>query len=188
MRRIGASLAQPSRSTFVTVVAWIFIVLAALASLVAIVQALMVMFMLPAGVLPPAAGAYGALQDLPAALRLLLRNVWLVFVAFWLIAIMTLVAAIGVLLRKNWARLMFVGLLGIGIAWNVGAIWLQRAIISSMHQPPTRAPAEIASDLETMAKVMGIGMTLFAVGISLVLAWIAIRLMSPAISAEFKRE
>ena len=176
----------PARSAFVTSVAWVFIVLAGFATLIAVMQAMMFAFMFPAGAGPSIANSSKEFLEMPAPMRFLMQNIWLVFAAFWSLAILTLVAAVGLLVRKNWARVMFIALMGLGIAWNLGGLWLQQQMLASMPKPPPHAAGEFASGFETMTTVMGIGMAAFAVVIAVIFGWIAVRLMSRAIKAEFK--
>jgi hypothetical protein len=186
MNQAAASPSPPARSAFVTAVAWVFIVLAGFATLIAVMQAMMFAFMFPAAELPSIAGTPRELQAMPAPLRFLLQNIWLIFAAYWSLAALTLVAAVGLLLRRNWARLLFVALMGLGIAWNAGALWLQQQMLASMPRMSSRAPAGMAPGFDTMATVMGIGMAAFAVVVAVIFGWIAVRLMSGAVKAEFK--
>jgi hypothetical protein len=92
-----------SRSLFVTAVAWVFIVLGALASLSALVQNATVASMAPGT--PVLAGS----QPLPWLTGLLMGYLPWVVGAGLAVSLATLVCAIGLLLRVEWARRIFIG-------------------------------------------------------------------------------
>jgi hypothetical protein len=167
------------------VVAWIFIAIAGFATFISLLQALMFTFVFPADQFPSAVSASKDFEEMPAFFRFMIQNMQWFFVMFWSLSVLTLVAAIGLLRRKNWARLVFVGLMAFGILWNLGGIWLQEQMMSSFPKLPTHAPLDVGAGFETMMTVMRFAMSAFAIGISLVFAWIIKRLISRSVRAEF---
>jgi hypothetical protein len=180
----STSTLNPSRSTFVTVVAWIFIAIAGFATFISLLQALMFTFVFPADQFPPPGNAKG-LEEMPAFFRFMIQNIHWFFVMFWSLSVVTLVAAIGLLRRKNWARLVFVGLMIFGILWNLGGIWLQEQMMSTFPKAQAGAPPDFAAGFDTMMTIMRIAMGAFAIGISVLFAWIVKRLVSRSVKAEF---
>jgi hypothetical protein len=176
----------PARSTFVTVVAWSFITIAGFASFIAILQALMFFFFFPADMFRVPESAKG-LEEMPAFFRFMLQHMKWFFVFFWTLSVVTLICAIGLLRRKNWARLAFVAIMALGIAWNLGGIWLQEQMMSSFPKPPVHDPrmAEFHAGFETMMTVMRFAMGIFAIAMSALFAWIIKRLVSRSARAEF---
>src|SRR5688572_2965178 len=154
----------PARSTFVTVVAWSFITIAGFASFIAVLQALMFFFLFPADMFHVPENAKG-LEELPAFLRFMVQHIKWFFVFFWTLSVLTLVCAVGLLRRKNWARVAFVAILAFGIVWNLSGIGLQELMMSSFPQQPVHDPrmAEFQAGMETMMTVMRIAMGLFAI-------------------------
>lgn len=131
---------SPPRSTFITALAWTFIVMAGFASLIAVAQNIMIQLMFPTDLaLPPSPHASGV----PAVLDFLLGHIRYLFLAFLILSIGTLVAAIGLLKRRNWARLAFVGILGLGILWNLAGIALQQLVFASPGLAQTDGPLEL---------------------------------------------
>ncbi len=172
---------SPPRSTFITALAWTFIVMAGFASLIAVAQNIMIQLMFPTDLaLPPSTDASGV----PAILDFLLGHIRYLFLAFLILSIGTLVAAIGLLKRRNWARLAFVGILGLGILWNLAGIALQQLVFASPDHPQAGG----APELERMVMFMRVFSALFAVGLSLLLAWLVKRLLSAPVRAEFGSE
>ena len=169
-----------ARSIFVTVTAWVFIVLAALASVSALVQNALV------ASLAPASGAH--LPPLPLLTGLLLGYLpWVVGTGL-VMSLATLVSAVGLLLRLDWARRVFIGLLVVAIVANLLGLWLQHEVVqsvvaSTLSGAPLPAQAiGVFGGFVTAARVMAVLVTLGACGL---LAWIVRRLMSPAVRQEF---
>src|SRR6476620_2610152 len=118
------------RSTFVTVLAWIFIFLAGFATLVSILQNAMVNFMFPAGEMDAAFEQVGSSERLPGFVTFMLRNMRLVFVFFLLVCVASLASSIGLLLRRGWARIAFIAIMILGVAWNLAGVALSFAFVS----------------------------------------------------------
>jgi hypothetical protein len=173
-----------SRSVFVTVTAWIFILLAAGASLSALAQSASFASLFPRvsvvgdAPLPIFSGLIGlVVAYLP----------WVTGASFVLSAA-TLASAIGLLLRQNWARRAFIGLMALAIAANLLGLWLQYEVVQAVvnatlakSQLPTQF-LEVFGGFVTAARVMAAIVTL---GACLVLAWIIRRLMSSGVRQEF---
>src|SRR5690242_17763652 len=101
-----------NQSTFVTVVAWIFIVISGFGTVIAILQNVMVQTVFRDS------GMAQAMQTPPPGTPPLsafmaMHLPW-VFFAFLLISTFTLISSVGLLKRRNWARLSFVGLMVLG--------------------------------------------------------------------------
>jgi hypothetical protein len=171
-----------ARSIFVTATAWVFICLAALASASAMVQNAAVASLMPA--LQPASGT----APLPLLTGLLLGYLpWVVGTGL-LISVATLASAVGLLLRLDWARRTFIGLLIVAIVANLLGLWLQQEVVQSVVASTLRAapiPSQVLGvfgGFVTAARVMAVLMTL---GACLALLWIIRRLMSPTVRQEF---
>lgn len=169
-----------ARSRFVTATAWVFIVLAALASASALVQNAAVTSILP--------GLQGKANSLPLLTGLLVGYLpWVVGTGL-VVSFATLASAIGLLLRLNWARRVFIGMLLFAIVANLAGMWLQHEVVQSVVSSTlSSAPIPpqvlgVFGGFVTAAKVMAIVMTL---GACAVLAWIIQRLMSASVRQEF---
>lgn len=174
------------RSTFVTVVAWIFIVLSGFSTLISILQNIMLftVFLDPdvsqAMQAPPP-------PDMPPAMAFMTAHFYVFFVAFLIISVLTLASAIGLLKRWNWARLCFVGIMILGILWNLGGLALQFSMYSTMHREFSSAATHGGPDMQPFFISIVVLSVLFAVGFSVLFGWIAKRLLSSAVAAEFRR-
>ena len=171
-----------ARSFFVTATAWVFIVLALLTSTSALIQNAAVASLMPGWVLA------GEKQTLP------LLTGWLIGYLPWVvgaglaISFATLASAIGLLLRLDWARRSFIGLLAVAIVANLLGLWLQQEVVQSVvHNTLSRTvvPEQLLGvfgGFVTAARVMAVLMTLVGCGL---LGRIIRRLMSAGVRQEF---
>ena len=171
-----------ARSLFVTATAWVFIILAALASVSALVQNAAVASLMPGLLLATER------NPLPRLTGLLIGYLpWVVGTGL-VMSLATLASAIGLLLRLDWARRTFIGLLIIAIVANLMGLWLQQEVVQSVVSNtlssvsiPQQAMS-VFGGFVTAARVMAVLMTL--VGCAL-LGWIIRRLMSAVVRQEF---
>ena len=171
-----------ARSLFVTFTAWVFIVLAALTSASALVQNAAVASLMP--------GLRLATESTPLPLLtgLLIGYLpWVVGTGL-VMSLATLASAVGLLLRLDWARRTFIGLLVVAIFANLLGLWLQQEVVQSVVSSTLSSVAipqqalGVFGGFVTAARVMAVLMTL--TGCALLL-WIIRRLMSPTVRQEF---
>ncbi|HSI58182.1 MAG TPA: hypothetical protein VLA16_11540 [Ideonella sp.] len=171
-----------NRSLFITLTAWVSIVLATLACACGVIQQASLASWNP--------GLGGALQSQPLPLVSGLMMAYLPWVigTGLIVSVALLVAAGGLLMRMEWARRAFIGLLVLAIAANLAGLWLQHEFVQSLvastlrRTPLPLALAEVFGGFVTAARVMAGLMTLFACAL---LAWMIRRLMSPVVRQEF---
>ena len=169
-----------ARSLFVTMTAWLFIVLAALTSMSALVQNAAVASLLP--------GMQVATERMPLLTGLLIGYLpWVVGTGL-VMSVATLASAIGLLMRLDWARRSFIALLVVAIFANLLGLWLQQEVVQSVVSTtlsnvaiPQQALG-VFGGFVTAARVMAVLMTL--VGCAF-LGWIIRRLMSATVRQEF---
>lgn len=109
-------------------------------------------------------------------------NIRFFFLSFLIISGTTFVSAIGLLKRKNWGRIIFTVIMGLGICWNLFSLVLQNLMFTSFPDFPH---GEMSSQFNTMMNVMKIFTFIFAVGISYLFGWIIYKLSSFKIKNEF---
>ena len=171
-----------SKSLFVTITAWVFIVLAAMASISAVLQNAAVASFLPG------LTVVGNVQPLPLLTGLLMGYLPWVVGAGLLMSLATLACAVGLLVRLEWARRFFIVLLVLAIAANFAGLWLQQEMLQSVvnstlrHAPLPPLAADVFGGFVTAARVTAVLVTLGACGL---LVWIIRRLMSPSVRQEF---
>lgn len=168
-----------ARSLFVTITAWVFIVVAAMACVSTVVQNAASGSVLAS--IPKA-------QPLPMLTSLLLGYLPWIMGAGLALSLVTLAAAVGLLMRLDWARRAFIGLLVVAIFANLAGLWLQNEVVQSLVSSTlSRAPlppqaADLFGGFVTASRVMAGVVTLAGCGL---LVWIIRRLMSPMIRQEF---
>lgn len=175
----------PERSSFVTVVAWIFIVIAGFGSFISILQNVMINTMFPMDQMQAATSSASSDHIMPAIMGFMFGHIRLFFATFLALSLSTFISAIALLKRKNWARMIFISLLVFGIVWNIGSIFFQYVFFGSMPPVPANAPADFRSEFDSIATVMMIFSSVMAIGFSALFGWIIKRLISPVIRSEF---
>jgi hypothetical protein len=171
-----------ARSLFVTVTAWVFIVLGLLASVSALVQNA------TASSLPGQVALTSTPLPQPLLTGWLLAYLPWVVGAGLLVSVATLAAAAGLLLRLEWARRTFIVLMGVAIGINLGGLWLQQELMLSLVdatlQQAAMPPglAGVFGGFVAATRSMAVLVTL---GGCAMLGWIAWRLTLPPIRQEF---
>jgi hypothetical protein len=171
-----------SRSLFVTITAWVFIVLALLASASALVQNATV------ASLPDQLALAGTPLPRPLLTGWLLAYLPWVVGAGLVVSVATLGAAVGLLLRLEWARRTFIALMLVAIAANLGGLWLQQELMLSLVDATLQRsalPPQVAGvfgGFVAAARSMAVLVTLAGCAL---LGWIAWRLTQPLIRQEF---
>lgn len=172
-----------SRTPFVTLVAWGFIVVAALASASALVQSAQVDSVLPQW----RAGAAMA-SVMPAATAFLLKYLpWLMGAGF-VVSLGLLACAVGLLMRMEWARRTAIVLLGLAIAANLGGLWVQHQVVQALVSATLSGqvlPAPAAGLFGGFATATQVMSTLFTLACCLGIGWLIRRLMSDVVRQEF---
>ncbi|MFN0184171.1 MAG: hypothetical protein ACKVQR_10185 [Aquabacterium sp.] len=170
-----------ARSPLVTFIAWAFIVFGTLASVSAVIQYAMWAGLAP-GWTPPAA------QSQPVLTGLLLGHLpWFVGAAL-IVSVAMLASAIGLLMRLEWARRAFIGVLLLAIAANLVGLWLQQEVMLTVVDATlsrTVLPPQVANvfgGFVATARALAVVTTLAS---CVVLGWLVRRLMSPSVRQEF---
>ncbi|GAA0740419.1 hypothetical protein LRH25_24630 [Ideonella azotifigens] len=160
-----------SRSRFVTLTSWLCIVVAACLCSLGLVPEELDAQSAPSWLAGPLPGVVGSR----------------VLGGMLLLAVCALTGAVGLLLRQEWARRVFIGLLGLVMLACVAGLWLQHLVLQSLLQSMAQAaprqplPAELTG-LATVAQVMaGLVTLLICAG----LGWMIKRLRSPVVRQEF---
>ena len=166
-----------TRSAFVTVLAWIFIVGSGLFCVVTFMQTVMVTVFFSGQEIQQLP------EDAPIVARLIAQYMHFFVYGMFALSVLAFVASIALLKRKNWARLTFVVLLGIGILWQVVGLALQALFLQDAVVPHQ---AEGFSEFEAIKNTVVWVSFIFALLVSGLFAWIIKRLLSHSVVDEFK--
>ncbi len=170
------NVGAPSR--FVTFIAWLALVLAVAVAVVAGLQYAEVTSMLP----------QWKQRELPLVSGWLLRDLPWVLAAAAVLSLLLAASAVGLLLRLDWARRSFIGLVGLAIAAHLFGLWLQHELVELLvqdtlgHVVLPQAAVGLFGSLATAAQVMAALVTLAAIAL---LAWVIGRLRSESVRQEF---
>jgi len=171
---VNTTAAAP-QSTFVTVLAWLAICLNGMGVATALMQNVMVNFLMPTMMANSPQAAAGAF---PLTVFRVFALLFLAFVAF-----MTY-ASYALLRRRNWARRTFIVICALGIAWSALCIGMFAAGFG-FSRFPSSGPAAAPPDMRAAFTAMMVMMSVLAVGMSVLFGWIIKRLRSPAVKSEF---
>jgi hypothetical protein len=169
------------KSKFVTVIAWIFIVGSGFATFVSILQNIIVNLIFPTEIIREAFNDATAQEHIPSAFRFLFLNIRTFLFGFFVLSAATLTSAIGLLRRRNWARILFVVMMCLGILLHAGGVALHFSMFSAMPVPEEGMPDHFMIMVNIM-KGFSVGL---ALGMSVLLGWIIKKLVSAKIRAEF---
>ncbi|MGA7828464.1 MAG: hypothetical protein WCA04_12420 [Geobacteraceae bacterium] len=172
----------PRRSTFVNVLAWIFIVLGSFATFISILQNIMVRVLFRKDEMTQVLQQAESSKQIPAAANFMFHHIDSFLLIFLVVSVTSVVSAIALLKRKNWARIVFIVLMSLGIAWNLGGLVLQFTLFNTI---PQMAGMAVPAGFEAMMIIMKIANVLMVVAISILFGWIIKKLTSPLIKAEF---
>lgn len=182
--------AAPTRSTFVTVVAWIFLMLSGFGLAISLLQNLMIHLLFPPE-------AFAALADaplppgMPPAAGWFFAHIKWVFALVLLPTVVVFVASLGLLKRREWGRKLFIAMMALSIVLGIASLLFQGAMLTGMnehfaqlaHNAPDGQPMP---DPGLFLAGIGVFMLLYATGVAAIQAWIIKRLLSPEIVAEFR--
>jgi len=98
---------QNDRSSFITILAWILIVMSGFAAFISILQNIMIHTLFPADQMQAAIASTKNSPNIPWFVEFMFNYFRWFVGAFLLLSLSTLVSAIGLLKRKNWARIVF---------------------------------------------------------------------------------
>jgi hypothetical protein len=177
---VAAQATRP-RSTFVTVLAWIFIILSGFGTFVGVIENVM-FFVFPSEQLNAVLAQVQDIQQMPPILRFAFSHIHGLVAGGTLFAVFSLVVSIGLLMRKNWARLAFVVIMALGIVWSLLSVAWQFFLLQGM-------PDMVGIQAPPMFRVMQTAIMAFSFVISfafvVLYGWIIKKLLSERIRSEF---
>lgn len=173
------------RSGFVTGLAWTFIAFSGFATLIAILQNIMITLVFPVEEMRDVMHQADGPDVIPGFAKFMFENVRLLFAGFLIVSITTLISAIGLLKRKNWARLAFVGIMVLGIVWNLCSIAMPFLMSTMIPTMPENSPTDFADQFDLIWKVMTVVTIAIALAFSVLFVWVIKKLLSAEVRREF---
>ncbi len=170
-------MSPPARSTFVSVVGWIFAVMSGFALFISVMQNIMLHTVFPLEQMTSDIPA-----NTPAMAAFMFEHVALLFLIPLLVSALVLASSVGLIKRREWARMLMVGLMVLAALWSAGSILVQ---LIWMGQMPAM-PAGMSPDFQAIQTTMMVFMLIWGLGLAGLFGWIAKRLMSWETKQEFR--
>ncbi|HEX4858351.1 MAG TPA: hypothetical protein VFV17_04985 [Usitatibacteraceae bacterium] len=180
------SPARAPRSAFVGSLAWSFIVLGGFGALIALAQLVAAFTMYSAEELRLLANDLRSLNLAPPFMAWIIEHLRLWIGCMLALSLVTVWAAVGLLARREWARIVFAAMMFIGVLWNlVGAAapFFMQSMLAAMLES---VPPDSRGDIAAMAGWMAWASAAIAAVFALVFAWCGVRLLQADIRAEFR--
>ena len=172
-----------AHSTFVTALAWVFVLLAGFGALVCLLQSVMVALMSPHEAVQQI--AYTSNVHVRDFARFIFGHLSAIFRVLLLVFVATLGASIGLLKRNNAARIAFLGLMGLGILWNLVSLVLMYyffSLLPDVLATPASPPEWPFRLVRNIVFVFGTCLSIACIGL---FWWIARRLLADDVRREF---
>lgn len=173
------------RSTFVTALAWSFIVLAALSVFSGFIQFLLVQIFVDQEALRAGMRTEHSMENLPETVRFVFSNVKLLTAAFLGLSVALLTASIGLLKRQNWARWLFIVFMVLGVVAHLAPLAGGPEILTWTAGLLTGTPEAMQERLQGFIGAAWLVFAFLSLLLAAVFAWIGWKLTRPEISAEF---
>ena len=151
----------PRKSTFVSVIAWIYIVIGGLVTFIALLEFLVLQFFAPQNTSTGLMMQMDQARSYPEPLRFIFAHISFFMVFLILISAGIFFSAIALLKRMNWARILFIILMTISALWNIIGLSF-RFLLGDAHANATPAEFQgLLSAIDVFSIVLAVGMTLF---------------------------
>ncbi|NOY16785.1 MAG: hypothetical protein GXP23_07640 [Gammaproteobacteria bacterium] len=172
-----------NKSNFVSVLAWIFIVLTGFGTVITLFQNIMIRIMFSGERMKEALSQAENTENMPEYATFMFSNFNTFFLLIFFLSLFLFITSIALLKRKNWARVSFIGFMALGIVWNIVGLYLQANIMPDLSSVQG---SEVSAKFESMMNLMRIVTYIFAIGLSILYIWIIKKLLSKNILEEFK--
>jgi hypothetical protein len=145
----------------------------------------MLVLMFPAEEFTAATRQLGNRQSAPPVFDFIADNFRYFFATFLALSASTLVSAIGLLRRRNWARLVLIAIMGLGALWNLASLPMAYYMTSLAAEFPTQTPDGFHDNFKLMWNIMLAFTVLISLAFAALFAWIIKRLTSEGVRREF---
>ena len=177
--------AAAKSTSFVNGLAWSFIVLGVLSTLLLAVQYTLYAHVIPMAPLRTAVADAINLQLLPPSALTLLQHLPNILIALLAASLLTLLVSIALLQRKNWARIAFAWIMIATALLHFAGLLLPFYIAHDVSNTINSMPPEVRGVAGNMAKMLSVMSMVMGIAFGVAFAWIAKRLFSAEIAREF---
>lgn len=173
---------ENNRSSFITVLAWIFIIISGYSALISLAQNLLIGFMVDPSLLNEFSNASSS-EAMPIFFQFMISNMHLLIFSCLIVAVLTFISSIALLKRKNWARIFFMVLMGLSIGSVILSFVMQFLFIQEFM--PDMQNQNESKQFMLVLMIMRVFMFLFSVAFCGLFGWIMKKLSSEKIKEEF---
>ena len=193
---------QPQRSTFVTVLGWIFAILSGFGTFLGVLYNIVfrVVFLGPEFSEQMSEAIRQLPPNAPPMMAFMAGHFAQIMSVMLVVAVFVLISSIGLLRRWNWARWCFIVIMALGIVGSLAGMvlqfyWLpfmQAQMAAQIAEVKASAPPGALDGMPDMAAYMSSAATagivinvVFTLGFCVLYGWIIKKLLSAPIVAEF---
>ncbi len=123
-----------AKSTFVNVVSWIFIVMSGFWTFIVFVQNILVQVTFPQKQVAYTMQNSEQANQIPSLVRFLISNLDFVLFGLLVLSFSLFCSSVGLLRRRNWARVLFIGFLFFGLLGVLIGVIVQFVIFASVYR------------------------------------------------------
>ena len=187
-KREGLMSASSGKSQFVTRLAWTGIVITGFATFMSLLQNIIVSVLLPIDqmkevfVVEPRMSKY-----VPALVSFMMTNIRLIFFGYLVLSTAMFISSIGLLKRKNWARIIFIFIISVGIASSLAGVFFQGAMMGTVIPilPEEYVDMPGMPNFQAMFLIIRIASGVLVIFMVALYGWIIKKLVSKEIKQEF---
>ena len=172
---------EPQKSAFVTTLAIIFIVLSGLATAALVLQNIFFSLIFGMPEVKASLNEQISQGQMPALIGFIFSNMRLFMLGSLAVSSASLAAAIGLLMRKNWARILFIIIMILAIAWQIFGFVSQWFIMPKL---PNTNP-QVGVNLKLVIMFARVFSFFISAGFCFLFGWIIYKLTSEKIRREF---
>ena len=165
---------QYNRTNFITVLSWILIVFSGIGLLMSIVQNILIHLIFESS------SQDGINHISKGFTGFIFANINVFIPILGILILLSFISALGLLKRKNWARIIYVILFLIGIIYLISIVVLQWGLMKSIVQ---QAPKEEFGNVFYLTHIF---ITVIILGLCVLFGWLIRKLTSKKVKTEFK--
>jgi hypothetical protein len=178
-------MANSNRTKFVSVMAWVMIVLCAISLLGIGFEMVIFSWVVPEGTIDDVIRQVSAISPISPSILWTLQHLLTVFTIAAFLSLIMLAAAIGLLKRQEWARKTVIGIIAFWTLVGWVSILFQDSMTAQLLTPPPGTPQEVIDELARAASTMRLMSIVFNAVVTVLHGWIIWKLFQPEILREF---
>lgn len=166
-------------ATFITLISWVFILIGGFIALGTLMQSVMLTFLFSNEEF--AAAMQLSSKEMPAQAAFMLEHIRSISWSAFAIAALLVSASVGMLRRKNWARLLFIGMM-----WLFAVVTVTMAMVQLGYLANLSAGKDLPEGFIKLMQATKLMSLLFGIGLGVLFGWLGWKFARPAIKAEFR--